>query len=470
MEIIHVSAECYPVAKVGGLADVVGALPKYLDKMGHVAKVVMPAYKNKFVREHEWETTHEGNFQMGLSYYYRIQKEKTNLLGFDLYIVEIPGLLEEEHPYGYWNDTHRHLGFQIAVVDWMNAWQHSPDVVNCHDHHSGLIPFMMQCSYKYQKLKYIPTVFTIHNGQYQGWIGREQEYLIPHFDDWKRGLLIWKETINSMACAIKCANKVTTVSQSYLHELRTHSLGLESLFISEQNKSVGILNGIDSDVWNPETDTWIEMNYNSENVLAGKEQNKKVLCETFQLSDEKPLFVFIGRLVEDKGADLLAPAIYNSVMEHNGNVNFLVLGSGANEFEDALNGLKNSIPQNFNCYIGYNERLAHLIYAGADFLMMPSRVEPCGLNQMYALRYGTIPMVRSTGGLIDTVNDFGNYEGFGIRFDQASVWDINYSIGRAISLFNDKEKLNPIKKRIMTFDHSWDNAAAEYLSVYSSLQ
>jgi len=153
MEIIHVSAECYPVAKVGGLADVVGALPKYLNNMGHIAKVVMPAYNNKFVREHEWETTHEGNFQMSISYYYRIQKEKTNILGFDLYIVEIPGLLEEEQPYGYWNDTHRHLGFQIAVTDWMNAWQHRPDVVHCHDHHTGLIPFMMYYSYRFNNLK-----------------------------------------------------------------------------------------------------------------------------------------------------------------------------------------------------------------------------------------------------------------------------------------------------------------------------
>ena len=470
MEIIHVAAECYPVAKVGGLADVVGALPKYLNKMGHIAKVVMPAYRNKFVREHEWETTHEGNFQMGVSYYYRIQREKTNLLGFDLYIVEIPGLLEEENPYGYWNDTHRHLGFQIAVVDWMNAWQHRPDVVHCHDHHTGLIPFMMNYCYHYNNLQNVPAVFTIHNGQYQGWIGRDLEYLIPHFDDWKRGLLLWKDTINSMASAVKCCWKLTTVSQNYLYELRNNSLGLEPLFASEGHKSVGIVNGIDADVWNPETDRWIDFNYNSKTVLDGKESNKKGLCETFQLRDDKPLFVFIGRLVADKGADLLAESIYNSVKEQNGNVNFLVLGSGSNEYEDSLNDLKNFVPENFNCYIGFNERLAHLIYAGADFLMMPSRVEPCGLNQLYALRYGTIPMVRSTGGLIDTVSDFGNYEGFGIRFDQASVWDINYSVGRAVGLHHDKEKINEIKKRIMTFDHSWDHAAREYLSVYSSLR
>ena len=440
MEILHVSTECYPAAKVGGLGDVVGALPKYLNKDGAVAKVIIPSYKNQFLRENQWEVTHEGDFTMGnRSFHYLILKEKTNKLGFDFYEAEIHGLIEEEFPYGYANDADRHLGFQIAVIDWLNSWQHRPDVIHCHDHHTGLIPFMMNYSFRYQKLKNIPTIFTIHNGQYQGWMNWEKWNDIPAFDYYRRGMLEWDKAINSMASAIKCSWKVTTVSHGYLEELSQNSLGLEPLFISERLKCSGILNGIDDEVWDPQKDKHIDKTYTAEDADKGKKKNKKLLCREFGLADDKALIIFIGRLVAEKGADLLDEAIYQSVTQSNGAVNFIVLGSGLREYENALNALKNSIPKNFNCYIGYNERLSHLMYAGADFLLMPSRVEPCGLNQLYAMRYGTIPIVRSTGGLKDTVIDFGDTGGFGIRFEQASVDDIVYSAAEALPYLRMKK-------------------------------
>ena len=191
----------------------------------------------------------------------------------------------------------------------------------------------------------------------------------------------------------------------------------------------------------------------------------------FGLDPEKPLISFIGRLVGEKAADVLPDAIRNSIYQHEGNANFLVLGSGDFYVEERLEGLKSQLNGYFNVYIGYHEGLSHQLYAGADFLLMPSRVEPCGLNQMYALRYGTVPIVRSTGGLKDTVKDFGDWQGYGIRFNHANVEDITYSVGRAIDLYyNKKDLFNWMRSYMMQIDHSWDHSAAEYIKVYESLK
>ncbi|MDX1956139.1 MAG: glycogen/starch synthase, partial [Chitinophagaceae bacterium] len=420
MEIIHVSAECYPVAKAGGLGDVVGALPKYQTKMGHVAKVVMPMYRTPFLYKNDWELVHEGGQALGgQHFHYSIIKEKTNKLGYDLYLVDVNGLLDREKIYGYDDDTERFMSFQIAVCDWLSKWEHKPDIVHCHDHHTGMIPFMMKYCYGFNRLADIPTVFTVHNAQYQGWMGWDKSHYIPPWDTWKGGLIEWNKSINPLAAAVKNSWKVTTVSNSYLDELRSMANGLESLFEYEKGKSVGILNGIDTEVWDPETDSFIISNYDPELVQKGKKKNKQELCGQFGLDPEKPLFVFIGRLVGEKAADILPDAISSSIYQHHGNANFLVLGSGEPQVENQLDQLKGQFKGYVNTYIGYSEPLSHLMYAGADFLLMPSRVEPCGLNQMYALRYGTVPMVRSTGGLKDTVTDFGDYQGFGIRFNNA---------------------------------------------------
>ncbi|HUQ96016.1 MAG TPA: glycogen synthase [Chitinophagaceae bacterium] len=472
MEIIHISAECYPVAKAGGLGDVVGALPKYLNKLDHVAKVVMPMYRTKFLYANEWDLVHEGGQQLGGQFFhYSIIKEHTNKLGFDLYLVDINGLLDREKIYGYSDDTERFLSFQIAVCDWLSKWQDLPDLVHCHDHHTGLTPFMMKYCYDFSRLSGIPTVFTIHNAEYQGWMGWERNFLIPPYDKWKGGLLDWKDAINPLAAAVKCADRVTTVSPSYLEEMKYNSAGLEYLIAGESSKSVGIINGIDTDVWNPETDPLLQKNYTIESVKEGKKANKQVLCNQFNLDEDKPLFVFIGRLVGEKAADLLPDAIRNSIYQQHGAGNFLILGSGEPEVEWRLTSMQSGFNGYMNTYIGYNEALSHLMYAGADFLLMPSRVEPCGLNQLYALRYGTVPIVRSTGGLRDTVTDFGDFQGFGIRFNQANVSDITYSIGRGIDLYNNKRELfHWMRGYMMGIDHSWDVSASAYASLYEDLK
>jgi starch synthase len=467
MDIFHIGAECYPVAKVGGLADVVGALPKYQNKAGHKVRVVLPHYETKFIRENNFDCIHTGFVESGnFNFPFNVLKEREGKLGFELYLVQIPELFDREEIYGYEDDIERFLSFQIATLDWLITRNDVPDVINCHDHHTGLIPFMMLYSYKYLKLINTPTVITIHNSIYQGQFGFDKLYYLPEFDLSKIAVLEWDNKINSLATAIKCASAVTTVSPNYLNEINCSAYGLESLFNLVRHKSKGILNGIDMEVWNPETDKMLDKNYSIKNFKKGKQENKKKLCSKFNLDPKKPLFSFIGRLLEEKGADLLPHAAALALSENFKEINILVLGSGDKEIENQLKHLLASFNGNYNVFIGYSEELAHQIYAGSDFLLMPSRVEPCGLNQMYALRYGTIPIVRRTGGLKDTVIDFGD-DGNGICHDQATVADVCYSIQRATNLYKDKAKLNGLQKSAMNIDHSWESVCHQYIETYN---
>jgi starch synthase len=467
MEIIHVSAECYPVAKAGGLGDVVGALPKYQRELGHVAKVVMPMYKTKFLNENQWEVVHKGYTHLHNYWFnYTVIKEQTNKLGFDLYLVDINGLLDREKIYGYGDDTDRFMAFQIAVVDWLSAWKHLPDVVHVHDHHTALIPFMLKYCYAYQHLQGIATILTIHNAEYQGQTGMDKTVNIPAWDIWKRGLLEWAGALNPLACGIRCSWKVTTVSPTYLEEMRYSSAGLEPLLEYEKGKCSGILNGIDTVVWDPATDGYFDNHYTTDTVQEGKQQNKDLLCQRFGLDPKKPLITFIGRLVGEKGADLLPQVIEDSFYYIGRKMNFLILGSGLPAIEGHLQAIRDLSRGDYNTFIGYDEGLSHLIYAGADFILMPSRVEPCGLNQLYALRYGTVPVVRNTGGLHDTVIDYGDAEGYGIRFNHATAADMTHGVWRSVELFQQPEMLREIRRRMMQLDFSWQTSVRAYLDLY----
>jgi starch synthase len=226
------------------------------------------------------------------------------------------------------------------------------------------------------------------------------------------------------------------------------------------------LNGIDIEVWNPSKDKMLSDNYSIKTFERGKKENKEKLCSQFDLDPTKPLFSFIGRLLEEKGADLLPHVSALALSENFKEINILILGSGNAEIENQLSHLLTSFKGNYNAFIGYNEELAHQIYAGSDFLLMPSRVEPCGLNQMYSFKYGTIPIVRRTGGLKDTVIDFED-KGNGICHEHASIADVCYSIQRAVKLFKDKKCLNKIRKIGMNIDNSWESVCQEYIEVYN---
>lgn len=469
MKVIHISAECYPAAKVGGLADVVGALPKYQTLQNYEAAVVMPYYNNAFSKS----TTYESDFESEISiatntYKTSVLKVKDSFknLGYHLFQIKIENLFDTENVYSE-NDTERYITFQRAVLDWILQFEQAPNVIHCHDHHTGLIPFMLTQCYKYSDLKTVPTVFTIHNAGYQGEFSFEKLNYLPEYNLEHSGLLEWDYSINPMAAAIKACWRYTTVSPNYMNELPYAATGLDALFDNERSKSVGILNGIDTDVWNPATDKMITKNYTTKNVGVGKQENKALICKKFNLDPNKPLVAFIGRLVYQKGADIMA-GIFDRALEAN-DINGLVLGSGDSHAEFLLNELKEKYPGRYNTYIGYNEELSHLIYAGADFLIMPSRFEPCGLNQLYALRYGTIPVVRTTGGLKDTVKDIGEKGGFGIRHEHVNVDDVALAITRANKLYNDTKEFKRIRKEIMSIDNSWENSALEYIELYNQI-
>jgi starch synthase len=467
MEIFHIGAECYPAAKVGGLADVVGALPKYQSNAETQVRVVIPCYDNKFRKENNFECVHWSTLQLGkFNFPFSVLKETSDKLGFELYLIEIPELFDRPNIYSYKDDIERFLSFQIATLDWIIGRGSVPDVIHCHDHHTGLIPFMMTYAYKYEKLRNTSTVITIHNALYQGQFGFDKLNYLPEFDLVHVNILEWGSCINSLAAGIKCANSVTTVSPSYLNEISYSANGLETLFQKVRHKSKGILNGIDNDVWNPEKDPILDINYSRKTQGKGKQKNKEKLCTLFNLDSTKPLFSFIGRLLDEKGADLLPQASVLALSENNEAISILVLGSGNSEIENQLTQLSLDYKGFFNVFVGYDEALAHKIYAGSDFLLMPSRVEPCGLNQMYSMRYGTIPIVRRTGGLKDTVIDFGD-EGNGICHDQASVEDICDAIKRAIKLYEDQPSINKIRIKGMNTDHSWKRVCQEYTELYN---
>lgn len=466
MTILHISAECYPVAKVGGLADVVGALPKYQNRIGHKASVVMPYYLTKWVKGAAGKVIFKHDLVIQGTTFFTEILEMDSDCGFPLFLVRIAGLADREKVYGYKDDSLRFIAFQRVVLHWVLTFKKKPDVLNCHDHHSGLIPFMMQKCAVFDVLKDIPSVLTIHNGQYQGEFPHSWGGFLPEFKHSDLGLLDWDEKINPLAAAIKCAWRVNTVSPSYMVELQERANGLEALLRAEKWKCIGILNGIDVETWDPSSDEYLVENFNIRTRTAGRKKNKEALCSDFGLDASKPLFGFIGRLVWEKGADLLPEIIDTALQQHD--INIVLLGSGAPELEQQLEALKEKYPGRYNAYIGYEERMSHLVYAGADFLLMPSRVEPCGLNQLYALRYGCVPIVRRTGGLKDTVIDVGD-GGNGICHDQTSVFDVVYSIGRASVFYQETKAFKENQKQMMETDHSWENAAGEYISLYKQL-
>ena len=465
MNILHVSAECYPIAKIGGLADVVGALPKYQKKLDTTSNVIMPYYNNTFTRDNNFETIYDSSLLLGhVIYSFKILKLSDPNLEFDLYCVDIPELLYTDYVYSS-NDTERFLAFQIAVLDWLLSKENKPDIIHVHDHHAGLIPFMVSQCYKYASLQNTPTILTIHNAQYQGWFSHLKLNLIPEFNFSKVGLLDWSGNINPLAAAIKCAWRVTTVSPSYMEELKQNANGLQDLLKHESAKCVGILNGIDWNVWNPETDKYLIKNYTSTTIVSGKKGNKEWLCKEFNLDKTKPLFAFIGRLVGEKGSDLF-PAIFKKALQEN-DISILLLGSGNKDVEEKLKELQKE--NNYNSFIGYDERLSHIIYAGADFLLMPSRVEPCGLNQMYSLRYGTTPIVNAIGGLKDTVIDIED-NGFGFCHYGVTVEKTTEAITRAATFYKNQNTYLENSTKIMGIDHSWNNSAQEYINLYKSLK
>lgn len=474
MKILHISAECYPAAKAGGMGDVVGALPIYQNKKGHLSEVIIPKYNTPWLENADFEEIHSGSFlQWNSPIEFKIYQLKNKNLPFILYAVDIPGKFDRKGIYGdqetgwYSDETERFLAFQSSVLHWLLKQKKKPDILHCHDHHTGLIPYLVKNCEDFKKLASIPTIFTIHNGEYTGAFEWDKLPLLPSTESSTHGLLDWNGQIHPLASAIKCSWHFTTVSKSYLEDIMQTFHGMEELLRKERTKATGILNGIDQEIWSPSMDPLLIQKFEGD-TKNFKSSNKQGLLKHFQFNPDYPVITFIGRLVKEKGADLL-PDLYQRMMFSGVKAAFLVLGTGEKEIEDTFLELKKRYPGRFDAVIAYDENLAHQMYAGSDFIIMPSRVEPCGLNQMYAMRYGTIPIVRAIGGLKDTVPDIDDVrtQGRGIQFTYFTLDDAALGIYRAGRLYLQNERMDQLRNHLMSLDFSWDSAADQYLNIYN---
>ncbi|MCB9134231.1 MAG: glycogen synthase [Anaerolineales bacterium] len=477
MNILSISAEVAPFAKTGGLADVCGALPKYIRNLGHDVRVVMPAYQKI---EHEYHTTNKYNLeslpgQLWVptgSGVYPAGVFRGNLPGTDVpaYFIAEWNMFGRSQIYGYSDDAYRFAFFCKAVIELLRALDWRPDIVHAHDWHAApIITWLATAGTVDQWFRNIPTVFTIHNLAHQGrtnW--KIFDYMqLQTFSLAEEGY----EEVNFMARGIQHATMINTVSPTYAREIMTPEYGanLDKLLHSRAFDVHGILNGIDTDVWNPATDPYIAHKFDVD-TLGDKVFNKRELQARAGLPqrDDIPLIAMVSRLDFQKGLDLTGHAIHNLLNNYGGGeAQFIVLGTGADEYEQMFIRLADYHKDKMRAYMTYDAMLSQLIYAGADMFLMPSRFEPCGLGQMIAMRYGTVPVVRATGGLADTVHD--GYTGFTFYdYNSDALWDALY---RAVQAYHyDPPRWRNIQQNAMRLDLSWEKSAERYAEIYAWAQ
>ncbi|MGF1492073.1 MAG: glycogen synthase GlgA [Microcoleaceae cyanobacterium] len=454
MRILFVAAEAAPLAKVGGMGDVVGALPKVLRAMGHDVRVFMPYYgflpdKLEIPEEPIWWGT-------SMSQKFAVYETTLPKSDVPLYLFGHPSFMPRRVYYGE-DEEWRFTLFAGGASEF--AWNYwKPEVIHCHDWHSGMVPVWMH------ETPDIKTIFTIHNLAYQGpW-------------RWLLERITWcpwyMEGHNTMAAAVQFADRVTTVSPTYAEQIQTPAYGetLDGLLSYISGKLTGILNGIDTDSYNPETDRFIVENFNADSI-GNRKTNKVALQEELGLVVDSGAF-FIGivsRLVEQKGLDLVIQ-VMDSFMSFS-NAQFVVLGTGDRYYETQLWQMASRYPGRMTAQILFNEALARRIYSSCDALVMPSRFEPCGISQMLAMRYGCIPIVRQTGGLVDTVfhNDPVNEAGTGYCFDRYEPMDLLTALIRTSEAFRFRDQWHRLQQRAMHQNFSWENSAREYIKVYEEV-
>ncbi|MEF3255560.1 MAG: glycogen synthase [Deferribacterales bacterium] len=474
LNILFVASECTPFAKTGGLGDVVGVLPKYLHKYGHNVKVVIPRYYVIPKDRLEKIDTPLG-VPMGImgELWCGVYKNFLPNSDAEIYFIDYElyygrkDLYNNDDGTGYIDNDNRFMFLSKAALQLSKLLQFPPDIIHINDWHTSMIPHMLKTYYKNDPhFSKAATVLTIHNMQYQGVfysgvmdvLGSWEYYFDYEFNG----------KVNFLKGGIYLSDMITTVSEGYAKEIQTleFAYGLEGCVKDRSNDLVGILNGVDYDEWDPEKDKFIPANY-SINNLEGKGICKRELQKFFNLPErDVPIFGVISRLVYQKGIDILAEAIYK-ILELD--IQFVLLGNGEPWAHFFFGKIAHDNPSKFGCFIGYDNRLAHLIEAGCDFFVMPSRFEPCGLNQMYSLKYGTPPIVHAVGGLNDTVENFNEItgEGTGFKFYGLNAHNLFNTIGWATyTYYNLKDNLTKLRRNGMAKSFTWDQSTSKYLNVY----
>ncbi len=480
MKIAFAAAEAVPYAKTGGLADVAGSLPKDLEKLGCEVKLFIPKYflidADKHKLRYNWDM---GEMPIRINNIIRSVHVHQSFLpdsNVEVNFIDCPHYFHRHRIYT--NDAdedERFILFSKGVIETLQRMQWAPDIIHCNDWQTGLLPLFVKDNYNWDKLfDATTTLFTIHNIGYQGRFPASallnaeirEELFFPN------GPVEYKGTVSFMKTGIVFADILNTVSNKYSHEiLKPHlGAGLDRILRKKKEDLYGILNGVDYSIWDPKSDEYIPYNYSPED-LSGKIKNKRFLLNHFNMPFEVtvPLIGIVSRMVAQKGFDIFAEAI-NDLMKLN--AQWLILGSGEDKYEQLFRELAHRFPQKVGTYIGYNNELSHLIEAGADMFLMPSRYEPCGLNQIYSLKYGTVPIVKRTGGLADTVHDwdelasFGLESGTGFSFNDHSGYALLTSVQRALNNFKNKTFWKKIQLNGMAKDYSWKHSAEQYIELY----
>lgn len=477
--VAFIGSECYPFVKTGGLGDVMSALPKSLAKLNCDVKVIIPRYKcipQKFQEKMEYK----GSFSMdlcadGKQYYVGIMEYQEDGVVYDF--IDNDEFFSWGNPYtNLIDDIPKFCYFGKAALAALNYLDWTPDVVHCHDWQAALVPLYLRTCFKDSNVGRASCVLTIHNLRFQGIYDRKTIQYWSGLPDYvfNKDCLTqnWLDA-NMLKGGITYSNVVTTVSNTYAGEIQTEEYGegLEEHLRYHHNKLVGIVNGIDTDIWNPATDKLLAAPYDSQNVIENKKANKKALQESLglQVDDHKIVIGLISRLTNQKGLDLVNSVIPHIMDEH---TQVVVLGTGDAEYEDAFRYYENAYKGNFCAYIAYNENVAHNIYAGCDALLVPSRFEPCGLTQLISMRYGSVPIVRETGGLKDTVQPYNLFDntGNGFTFDRYESGLLYDAINRAKTLyFESRPYWDDMVVRNMNKDVSWEQSAKHYKDMYVGL-
>lgn len=475
MKILFAASEAAPYKKTGGLGDVAASLPGALaGQDGVEVAVFLPYYKSvktnpdfnisfvtDFVVPLAWRSAYCGLFkaepQDGLTYYF---------LDNDYYFGG------RDSTYGDYDDGERFAFFSKAILEALMHMDFTPDVIHCNDWQTALVPVFLKANYCHmERFQTIKTVFTIHNIEYQGKYGEEFFSEVLGLDPYWLPVLYYGDCLNFMKAAVVLADKVTTVSKTYSYEIQNayFAHGLDAVLRDYSYKVGGIVNGIDTELYNPRNDPHIARHFHTR-YLYGKAFNKKALQQRLGLPENKdvPVVGMISRLVSHKGLDLVE-YVAHELMQMD--IQFVVLGTGDDRYQNLFWRLAWEHPEKMSANILFDNELAHQIYAGSDLFLMPSQSEPCGLSQLIAMRYGTIPVVRETGGLFDTVPALNpeTLEGRGFTFKSYNAHDMLASLQNAIGFWQDKEKLRTVMRNLMEYDSSWENAVKQYTEIYQSL-